>query len=74
MTATFLRTVRAYDSPRVVAFLLPLISMFYAAATIVSAVAYWRGRGGYWKGRFQASQGDQPASPLPAARLHSVNR
>jgi hypothetical protein len=36
------------------AFLLPAITLFYAAATLASAVMFWRGRGGYWKGRFQA--------------------
>jgi hypothetical protein len=34
---------------------LPAIALFYAAATIASAVLHWRGRGGYWKGRFQAA-------------------
>jgi hopene-associated glycosyltransferase HpnB len=63
MSATFLPTVRAYGSPRIVAFLLPLISIFYAATTVVSAVAYWRGRGSYWKGRFQANQRDQSGRP-----------
>jgi membrane protein DedA with SNARE-associated domain len=38
--------------------LLPLIALFYVAATVGSAVLYWRGRGGYWKGRVQASAPD----------------
>jgi hopene-associated glycosyltransferase HpnB len=33
---------------------LPLIALFYLAATIGSAVNYWRGKGGQWKGRAQA--------------------
>jgi hopene-associated glycosyltransferase HpnB len=33
---------------------LPAIAMFYLAATIGSAVDYWRGKGGQWKGRAQA--------------------
>jgi hypothetical protein len=33
---------------------MPLIGVFYAAFTIDSAVQYWRGRGGMWKGRAQA--------------------
>jgi hopene-associated glycosyltransferase HpnB len=33
---------------------LPLIGAFYAAFTIDSAVQFWRGRGGMWKGRAQA--------------------
>jgi hypothetical protein len=32
----------------------PLIALFYAAFTVVSAVQFWRGRGGRWKGRVQA--------------------
>lgn len=54
MAIAFLPTLRAYDAPRPVALLLPAIALFYAAATIASAVLFWRGRGGYWKGRFQA--------------------
>lgn len=33
--------------------LLPLVALFYISATIESAIAYWTGRGGYWKGRIQ---------------------
>jgi hopene-associated glycosyltransferase HpnB len=33
---------------------LPLIGVFYAGFTIDSAVQFWRGRGGMWKGRAQA--------------------
>lgn len=33
---------------------LPLVAMFYLAATIVSASRYYRGQGGQWKGRAQA--------------------
>jgi hypothetical protein len=39
--------------------LLPLIALFYIAAAIGSAVQFWRGRGGNWKGRFQASAPDR---------------
>jgi hopene-associated glycosyltransferase HpnB len=55
MSIAFLPTLRAYDAPRLLALLLPLIALFYVAATIASAVLFWRGRGGYWKGRFQAA-------------------
>jgi len=37
-------------------FALPLIALFYLAATIGSAVDHWRGRGGRWKGRAQAAK------------------
>jgi hopene-associated glycosyltransferase HpnB len=33
---------------------LPIIAAFYAAFTLDSAWAHWRGRGGMWKGRAQA--------------------
>jgi hopene-associated glycosyltransferase HpnB len=32
---------------------LPAIGLFYAAFTLDSAIQFWRGRGGMWKGRFQ---------------------
>ncbi len=55
MTVSFLPTLRAYRSSPLLAPLLPLIALFYLAATVASAVQFWRGRGGYWKGRFQAA-------------------
>jgi hopene-associated glycosyltransferase HpnB len=58
MTTAFLPTLGAYDAPRPIALLLPLIAIFYLAATVGSAVLYWRGRGGYWKGRVQAPAAD----------------
>jgi len=58
MSVALLPTLRAYDAPLALATLLPLIALFYAAATIASAVLFWRGRGGYWKGRFQATAPD----------------
>jgi|SRR5712692_5940780 len=58
MSIAFLPTLRAYDTPRSLALLLPLIALFYVAATVASAVLFWRGRGGYWKGRFQAAAPD----------------
>jgi hypothetical protein len=33
---------------------LPLIAAFYMGYTLDSAVQFWRGRGGMWKGRAQA--------------------
>jgi hopene-associated glycosyltransferase HpnB len=54
MTASFLPTVRFYGLSSLWAPLLPLTSLFYSYATWVSAVRYWFGRGGLWKGRAQA--------------------
>jgi hypothetical protein len=54
MSASFVPILRFYRSPIWIAPLLPLIALFYIAATCASAVQFWRGRGGAWKGRFQA--------------------
>jgi hypothetical protein len=35
---------------------LPLIAAIYMVYTLDSALQYWRGRGGMWKGRAQAHQ------------------
>jgi hopene-associated glycosyltransferase HpnB len=59
MSIAFLPTLRVYDAPRPIALLLPLITLFYVAATVASAVLFWRGRGGYWKGRVQAPAPDR---------------
>ena len=58
MTTTFLLTVRFYGLSPVWAFTLPVAALFYGYATCVSAVRYWLGRGGQWKGRAQAPRGD----------------
>jgi len=57
MTLSFLPTLKLYRCPLLVAPLLPAIALFYMAATIFSAVQFWRGRGGAWKGRYQAASG-----------------
>jgi hypothetical protein len=44
---------------------LPLAAMFYLAATIDSAVRYWSGTGGEWKGR---AQDGKPFSASPSPR------
>lgn len=54
MSVALAPTLRAYRVSPLLGLLLPLIAAFYAAATVASAISYWRGRGGYWKGRFQA--------------------
>lgn len=55
MTITYLPTVRFYSLSPLWAALLPVAAAFYSYATCLSAVRYWRGRGGQWKGRAQAS-------------------
>jgi len=54
MTVTYLPTVRFYRLSPLWAPLLPLAAAFYSYATCLSAVRYWLGRGGQWKGRAQA--------------------
>jgi hopene-associated glycosyltransferase HpnB len=51
MTAAYWPAVRYSTRYWFWAPLLPLIALFYMGATIHSAVAHWRGRGGMWKGR-----------------------
>jgi hopene-associated glycosyltransferase HpnB len=46
-------TLRFYGRSIVWAPLLPLVALFYISATIDSALSYWSGRGGVWKGRIQ---------------------
>jgi hopene-associated glycosyltransferase HpnB len=48
-------TLRYYRLSPAWALALPAIAMFYTAATVDSARRYWLGRGGAWKGRFQAA-------------------
>jgi hopene-associated glycosyltransferase HpnB len=54
MTVTFGVTVRFYALPWPWALALPLAALYYGYATCVSAVRFWLGRGGQWKGRSQA--------------------
>ena len=54
MTLTYLPTVRFYQLSPLWAPLLPLAAAYYSYATCLSAVRYWMGRGGQWKGRAQA--------------------
>ena len=49
----YIPTVRLYRAPLWTAFCLPLIAVFYLIATVESAIRYWTGRGGLWKGRVQ---------------------
>jgi hopene-associated glycosyltransferase HpnB len=49
--SSYLPTLSRYGRNRLWALLLPLIALFYMAATFGSAVNYWRGRGARWKNR-----------------------
>ncbi len=54
MTAAYSATVRFYGLSPLWAATLPIAAVFYGFATCVSAVRYWLGHGGQWKGRAQA--------------------
>src|SRR5580658_838059 len=56
MTLSFLPTVRFYRLSALWAPLLPLTALFYTYATWLSALRYWMGKGGQWKGRAQAQK------------------
>jgi hypothetical protein len=53
MILCFLPMVRFYGLKPLWAAALPPISLFYMAASVHSALRFWRGRGGQWKGRIQ---------------------
>lgn len=53
MTVCYLPMIRFYRVPVLYALMLPAVALFYAAATVHSAVQYAAGRGGRWKGRAQ---------------------
>jgi hopene-associated glycosyltransferase HpnB len=53
MTVAFLPMVRFYGLNPAWALTLPLSACFYMLATIHSAIKFWSGRGGEWKGRAQ---------------------
>lgn len=57
MAVSFGATVRFYNLSFFWALTLPIAAAFYAYATWVSALRYWLGRGGQWKGRSQAQHG-----------------
>jgi hopene-associated glycosyltransferase HpnB len=53
MTIIYSGIVRYYRLNPTWALTLPLAALFYLGATIHSAIKYWIGSGGDWKGRFQ---------------------
>jgi hopene-associated glycosyltransferase HpnB len=57
MSLSFLPTVRFYRLSPFWAPFLPLTALFYTYASWLSALRYWMGKGGQWKGRAQAPKG-----------------
>ena len=54
MAFSYIPTLRLYRQPPVLGLLLPVAGVLYDLMTLDSALAYYRGRGAYWKGRAQA--------------------
>jgi len=53
MATSYVPMLSFYRRSPLWAVALPLIAIFYTAATIDSALRHWRGAGGEWKGRFK---------------------
>lgn len=53
MIVSYVPVLRLYRLSPLWALALPLAAIFYMGATFHSAVRYWSGRGGQWKGRVQ---------------------
>jgi len=51
MALSYSPTLRLYKLSPLRASTLPLIALFYSLMTVDSALGYWRGQGGSWKGR-----------------------
>jgi hypothetical protein len=64
MTLAFQPMLQLYRRSPLWGVALPGIAAIYTAFTIESALQHWRGRGGAWKGRFQARSG-AGSNPLP---------
>lgn len=55
MTLAYLPTIRFYRCHPLWAACLPIIALLYTCMTVDSALRYWQGRGGSWKGRVYSS-------------------
>jgi hopene-associated glycosyltransferase HpnB len=49
--SSYVPTLTRYGRSKLWVLALPLIALFYMAATVASAVNYWRGKGANWKNR-----------------------
>lgn len=66
MSAVYWPTLGFYSRSPLWAPFLPVVALFYLLATLQSAIDYWRGQGGQWKGRVQ------DPIPFSAARVHTL--
>ncbi len=55
MAVAFAPMLRFCRQPPIFGLALPAVAAAYTVFTIESAIQHWRGRGGQWKGRYQAS-------------------
>ncbi|NET60812.1 MAG: glycosyltransferase [Symploca sp. SIO2E6] len=55
MAGAYLPTLQLYQRTPLLAFCLPAIAFLYNLMTLDSALRYWQGRGGGWKGRVYSS-------------------
>ena len=55
MSISYMPTLRLYQRSIAWPPLLPRVALFYMVATVDSALRYWTGRGGQWKGRIQSA-------------------
>lgn len=62
MVAAYAPTLRSYDLPWWRGLALPAVALVYMAFTLESAWAHARGRGGLWKGRYQAARTSRAGS------------
>jgi hopene-associated glycosyltransferase HpnB len=67
MAIMFQPILRFYRQSPLWGLALPLIGAFYAAFTLESAIQYWSGKGGMWKGRVQAAVNKSGAGKEGAA-------
>ena len=68
MSIAYLPALRFYRAGWFWAPLLPVIASFYLACTFHSAIAYYRGTGGLWKGRAQDRNDKRSRAPKSARK------
>ena len=63
MACLYIPMIRFYELSILWAVSLPAAAVFYLGATLHSALNYWTGKGGQWKGRIQDGRESAPPSP-----------
>ena len=65
MVIAFMPFARFYKVFPLWGIALPVIGGAYTVFTLQSAIEFWQGKGGMWKGRAQARRKPQAAKPAP---------